>query len=169
MICESGFREIDLSTSVMTQGAKLSQWWKVGRKIVAIGRNYRDHAKEMNSPVPTEPFWFLKPTTSYLPSGGTIKIPEGATDIHHEVFPSDRAMECLCDNRYRHRNRTNDQNACRQVELGVIIGSTASKVSQANAMQHVAGYCLVHSSLPLQVSYGNIFTEVLYVPTRPST
>ncbi|KAI0345112.1 hypothetical protein BDW22DRAFT_1353984 [Trametopsis cervina] len=55
-----------------------------GKKIVAIGRNYADHVKELNNAVPKEPFFFLKPTTSYLPSGGKVEIPRGIT-AHHEV------------------------------------------------------------------------------------
>ncbi|EIN04431.1 hypothetical protein PUNSTDRAFT_55476 [Punctularia strigosozonata HHB-11173 SS5] len=55
-----------------------------GKKIVAIGRNYVDHVKELNNTVPKEPFFFLKPTSSYLPSGGNIEIPRGV-DAHHEV------------------------------------------------------------------------------------
>ncbi|KAK0564376.1 hypothetical protein OC861_004316 [Tilletia horrida] len=55
-----------------------------GRKIVAIGRNFADHAKELNNAVPTEPFFFLKPTTSYLDSGGVVEVPKGVT-CHHEV------------------------------------------------------------------------------------
>ncbi|CAL1705427.1 unnamed protein product [Somion occarium] len=55
-----------------------------GKKIVAIGRNYVDHVKELNNAVPKEPFFFLKPTTSYLPSGGKLEIPRGIL-AHHEV------------------------------------------------------------------------------------
>ncbi|TFY56788.1 hypothetical protein EVG20_g8792 [Dentipellis fragilis] len=55
-----------------------------GKKIVAIGRNYADHVKELNNAVPKEPFFFLKPTSSYLPSGGNIEIPRGIV-AHHEV------------------------------------------------------------------------------------
>ncbi|CAO1628171.1 unnamed protein product [Parajaminaea phylloscopi] len=55
-----------------------------GRKIVAIGRNFADHAKELNNKVPTEPFFFLKPTSSYLDNGGTIEIPKGVV-AHFEV------------------------------------------------------------------------------------
>ncbi len=44
-------------------------------KILAVARNYADHAKEMNSPIPAEPIFFLKPTTSLLPGGGTILLP----------------------------------------------------------------------------------------------
>jgi len=52
-------------------------------QIVAIGRNYAEHIKELNNTAPTEPFFFLKPTTSYLPSGGTLEIPRGII-AHHE-------------------------------------------------------------------------------------
>ncbi|KAI0273535.1 hypothetical protein BC834DRAFT_213104 [Gloeopeniophorella convolvens] len=55
-----------------------------GRKIVAIGRNYADHVKELKNAVPKEPFFFLKPTTSYVPAGGIIEIPRGIS-AHHEV------------------------------------------------------------------------------------
>ncbi|OJT08693.1 Acylpyruvase FAHD1, mitochondrial [Trametes pubescens] len=55
-----------------------------GKKIVAIGRNYSEHAKELNNAVPKEPIIFLKPTTSYLPSGGNMEIPKGVV-AHYEV------------------------------------------------------------------------------------
>ncbi|KAF9014192.1 hypothetical protein BDQ17DRAFT_1231191 [Cyathus striatus] len=55
-----------------------------GKKIVAIGRNYAAHAKELNNAVPKEPFFFLKPTSSYLLSGGKMEIPQGVL-AHHEV------------------------------------------------------------------------------------
>ncbi|KAI0062343.1 hypothetical protein BV25DRAFT_1885681 [Artomyces pyxidatus] len=55
-----------------------------GRKIVAIGRNYADHVKELKNTIPKEPFFFLKPTTSYLPSGGNVEIPRGIV-AHYEV------------------------------------------------------------------------------------
>ena len=57
------------------------------RQIVAIGRNYVDHVKELNNKVPKEPFFFLKPTSSYLPSGGRLEIPRGIL-AHHEGIPS---------------------------------------------------------------------------------
>ena len=57
------------------------------RKIVAIGRNYADHVKELKNAIPKEPFFFLKPTTSYLPSGGIIEIPRGISAHHEGVFP----------------------------------------------------------------------------------
>lgn len=42
-----------------------------------IGRNFADHAKELNNAVPTEPFFFLKPTSSYIGTGDAIEIPKG--------------------------------------------------------------------------------------------
>ncbi|KAG0172987.1 hypothetical protein DFQ28_009540 [Apophysomyces sp. BC1034] len=55
-----------------------------GRKIVAIGRNFGAHAKELGNAVPTSPFFFLKPTSSFLANGGTVEIPTGC-EVHHEV------------------------------------------------------------------------------------
>lgn len=54
------------------------------RKIVAIGRNFANHAKELGNQVPTEPIIFLKPPTSLLTEGNSIELPPNA-DIHHEV------------------------------------------------------------------------------------
>ncbi|KAI6028886.1 hypothetical protein F5J12DRAFT_808531 [Pisolithus orientalis] len=61
-----------------------SQFARQGRKIVAIGRNYSEHIKELGNTRPKEPFFFLKPTTSYVSSGGNIEIPRGIL-AHHEV------------------------------------------------------------------------------------
>ena len=52
-------------------------------QIVAIGRNYAEHIKELSNDAPKEPMFFLKPTTSYIPSGGNVEIPRGVT-AHHE-------------------------------------------------------------------------------------
>lgn len=57
---------------------------QTGRKIVAIGRNFTEHAKELGNAVPKTPFFFLKPTSSYVSSPGKIEIPEGCV-VHHEV------------------------------------------------------------------------------------
>lgn len=54
-------------------------------KILAIGRNYSEHAKELNNPVPTEPVVFLKPDTSLLREGKAFYHPEFSNDIHYEV------------------------------------------------------------------------------------
>ncbi|KAJ1986382.1 hypothetical protein H4R33_003394 [Dimargaris cristalligena] len=55
-----------------------------GRKIVAIGRNFRDHALELGNQVPKAPFFFLKPTSSYVTPPQPIEVPQGCT-VHHEV------------------------------------------------------------------------------------
>ncbi|KAI9223986.1 hypothetical protein BC828DRAFT_374576 [Blastocladiella britannica] len=82
-----------------------------GRKVVAIGFNYANHARELGNALPVKPIVFLKPTSSYCPVGRAITIPE-QYDVHHEV------------------------------ELGVVIGKPARRVSEANAMGHVQGYAL---------------------------
>lgn len=61
-----------------------SNFIQTGKKIVAIGRNYAAHAKELGNKPPKEPFFFLKPTSSYVPSGGKVEIPRGIV-AHHEV------------------------------------------------------------------------------------
>lgn len=53
-------------------------------KIICIGRNYAEHAKEMNSAVPTEPVFFMKPDTALLKEGD-FYIPEFTKDLHHEI------------------------------------------------------------------------------------
>ncbi|MGL4599831.1 MAG: fumarylacetoacetate hydrolase family protein, partial [Bacteroidia bacterium] len=54
-------------------------------KIICIGRNYAEHAKEMNQPVPTEPVVFLKPETAVIKENQPFWYPEFSKDIHHEV------------------------------------------------------------------------------------
>lgn len=54
-------------------------------KIICIGRNYKDHAKELNNPLPDQPVVFCKPDSAILPQGRAFFIPEFDTDIHHEV------------------------------------------------------------------------------------
>jgi 2-keto-4-pentenoate hydratase/2-oxohepta-3-ene-1,7-dioic acid hydratase in catechol pathway len=54
-------------------------------KIICIGRNYAEHAREMNAPVPTEPVIFLKPDTAILKNGQPFYYPEFTNDLHHEV------------------------------------------------------------------------------------
>lgn len=66
-----------------------STFSKTGRNIICIGRNYIDHAKELGNKVPTEPFYFLKPSSSYLEHDGgkgKIEIPRGVV-AHHEGQP----------------------------------------------------------------------------------
>ena len=54
-------------------------------KVIAIGRNYADHAKELNNPVPTVPVIFLKPDTAVLKDNKPFYHPEFSLDIHHEI------------------------------------------------------------------------------------
>jgi len=54
-------------------------------KIICIGRNYAEHAKEMNAAVPSEPVFFLKPDTAIIKDNQAFYYPAFSTDIHHEV------------------------------------------------------------------------------------
>jgi acylpyruvate hydrolase len=103
-----------MSQSIATTA--LESFWTTTRTVACIGRNYAAHAKEMKSATPTQPFFFLKPASSILAvpkqSSGTILLPRFVGAIHHEV------------------------------ELAVVIGSTARHVKEADAMRHVAGYAL---------------------------
>ncbi|HXH98957.1 MAG TPA: fumarylacetoacetate hydrolase family protein [Sphingobacteriaceae bacterium] len=54
-------------------------------KIIAIGRNYAEHAKELNNPVPTVPVIFMKPDTALLKDNKPFFHPEFSSDIHHEI------------------------------------------------------------------------------------
>jgi 2-keto-4-pentenoate hydratase/2-oxohepta-3-ene-1,7-dioic acid hydratase in catechol pathway len=83
-------------------------------KFIAIGLNYSDHAKETNQQVPKEPMVFLKATSCLSGPYDDIVLPKDSTKADWEV------------------------------ELGVVIGSKAQYVSEADALKHVAGYCLVN-------------------------
>ena len=54
-------------------------------KIICIGRNYADHAKELNNPLPTEPVFFLKPDSAIISNNKAFFIPEFTNDVHHEI------------------------------------------------------------------------------------
>ena len=54
-------------------------------KIIAIGRNYAEHAKELNNPVPGVPVIFMKPDTALLKDNKPFYHPDFSTDIHHEI------------------------------------------------------------------------------------
>jgi len=83
-------------------------------KFVAIGLNYSDHARESNLPVPSEPIVFMKATTSICGPNDDTVQPRRSTKLD---------WEC---------------------ELGVVIGTKAQYVSEAKALEHVAGYCVVN-------------------------
>ncbi len=83
-------------------------------KIVGIGLNYRDHAKEAGQPVPEEPVLFMKATSSLGGPYDPVMMPRGSRKVDWEV------------------------------ELGVIVGTRASYVEEDAALGHVAGYCVVN-------------------------
>lgn len=88
----------------------------VGRvgKFVCIGLNYADHAAESGLPVPTEPVVFNKWTSAICGPNDDVEIPRGSIKTDWEV------------------------------ELGVVIGKAAKYVDEANALDYVAGYCVVN-------------------------
>lgn len=83
-------------------------------KFICIGLNYSDHAAETGATVPPEPVIFMKATSAICGPNDDVRIPRGSEKTDWEV------------------------------ELGVVIGKTAKYVSEAEALDHVAGYCLVH-------------------------
>ena len=81
-------------------------------KFVAIGLNYIDHAKETGSQIPTEPIFFLKANTALSGPNDAIEKPRGSTKLDWEV------------------------------EIAAIIGTSAKYVTEADALNHVAGYAV---------------------------
>ena len=79
-------------------------------KIVAVGRNYADHVREMGNAPASPPVLFLKPASALVQDGGTLVLPADAGEVHHEV------------------------------ELVVVIGRTAKNVPAERALEHVLGY-----------------------------
>ncbi len=83
-------------------------------KFICIGLNYADHAAESGMAVPPEPVVFMKATSAIVGPNDDLLIPRGSEKTDWEV------------------------------ELGVVIGKTAKYVSEADALDYVAGYCTVH-------------------------
>ncbi|MGB0177873.1 MAG: fumarylacetoacetate hydrolase family protein, partial [Owenweeksia sp.] len=54
-------------------------------KIICVGRNYAEHAAELNNPVPDEPVLFIKPDTAIVPKRNPFFIPEFSEDVHYEA------------------------------------------------------------------------------------
>lgn len=54
-------------------------------KVVCVGRNYAEHAKELNNPVPSSPILFIKPSTAITPFENSIQLPENVGSCHHEL------------------------------------------------------------------------------------
>jgi 2-keto-4-pentenoate hydratase/2-oxohepta-3-ene-1,7-dioic acid hydratase in catechol pathway len=83
-------------------------------KFLCVGLNYSDHAAESGMKVPSEPIIFMKATSSIVGPNDELEIPRGSEKTDWEV------------------------------ELGVVIGRTAKYVDEGRAMEHVAGFCVVH-------------------------
>ena len=97
-------------------------------KIVCIGLNYVDHAKEVGAPLPKEPIIFLKPTSSLCGPNDEVMLPKG-------IIPKKgKTPSRLVD------SKRSDW----EVELGIVIGDKARSVPEAKAMQYVAGYTIVN-------------------------
>ena len=96
-------------------------------KFIGIGLNYSDHAAESGMPIPTEPIVFMKAVTSLAGANDTVMLPKDVSKADWEV------------------------------ELGVIIGSKAQYVTATNALDYVAGYCVVNdlSERAFQLERGN--------------
>ncbi|KAK6752728.1 hypothetical protein RB195_003877 [Necator americanus] len=84
----------------------LANFRNLGKKIVCVGRNYKDHALELGNPIPTKPMLFLKSANAFVQEGHPIITPVGCENLHQEV------------------------------ELGVIIGKTAKFTTQSLALIH---------------------------------
>ena len=107
-------RSLDLSVLPVVQPAELGVPWSGMGKFVCIGLNYADHAEESNLPIPKEPIIFMKPLSAAVGPNHAVVLPQGSVKSDWEV------------------------------ELGVVIGTTARYVSEDQALQHVAGYCVVN-------------------------
>ena len=83
-------------------------------KMVAVGLNYRDHAEETGMPIPAEPILFMKATTCLCGPNDDVVRPRDSTKLDYEV------------------------------ELGIVIGTRAQYVTEASALDYVAGYCVVN-------------------------
>lgn len=79
-------------------------------KVIAVGRNYADHAAEMGAKLPVEPLIFLKPSTAVVGPGQPVRYPPESSEVHHEA------------------------------ELAVVISKVTSKVAVEEALGHVLGY-----------------------------
>ena len=83
-------------------------------KFICIGLNYSDHAAETGNPIPKEPVVFMKATSAITGPNDPVRIPRTSVKTDWEV------------------------------ELGVVIGAPAKYVEEADALSHVAGYCVAH-------------------------
>jgi len=122
---------VDPATLPVVEGARFGIPWTGIGKIVAIGLNYADHAAEAGMPLPSEPIVFLKANSSLNGPDDDVMLPFGSQKTDWEV------------------------------ELGVVIGSTARNVSREAALEHVAGYCVVNdvSEREFQIERGGTWDK----------
>ena len=99
---------------IIAPGTRLSVPWHGMSKFVCIGLNYKDHAAEAKMALPKEPIVFLKAASALTGPNDPVVLPQDADKGDWEV------------------------------ELGVVIGTRARYVSEADALSHVAGYCVVN-------------------------
>ena len=108
-------RAIDpTSLPLVDKPGRMAPPWSGMGKFVCVGLNYADHAAESGMPVPAEPVLFTKHTSTVVGCNDPVVLPQGSTKTDWEV------------------------------ELGVVIGSVARYVTEADALHHVAGYCVVN-------------------------
>ena len=110
-------RLAELDTSQLPAVAdpgRIAPPWSGMGKFICIGLNYSDHAAETGSPIPKEPIVFMKPTSCVVGCNDAVVMPKGSVKTDWEV------------------------------ELGVVVGTKARYVEQANALNYVAGYCIVN-------------------------
>ncbi len=108
-------RGIDLSAlPVVDAGTRIGPCVGNVGKFVCVGLNYSDHAAESGLEVPPEPVLFFKATSAIVGPNDSIEIPKGSEATDWEV------------------------------ELGIVIGKDAKYVDEANAMDHIAGFCVVN-------------------------
>jgi 2-keto-4-pentenoate hydratase/2-oxohepta-3-ene-1,7-dioic acid hydratase in catechol pathway len=88
--------------------------WSGCGKFICVGLNYADHAAEAGMPIPAEPVLFTKHVSTMVGCNDGVVLPQGSVKTDWEV------------------------------ELGVVIGTQARYVSEADALKHVAGYCVVN-------------------------
>jgi len=102
------------SLPVVDNPGRIAPPWTGMGKFICIGLNYADHAAESNLPVPKEPVVFMKTLSCLIGCNDAVVLPKDSVKSDWEV------------------------------ELGVVIGSKARYVSEADALKHVAGYCVVN-------------------------
>ncbi len=110
----AALRAINVDALPVVPQGRLAVPWRGMGKFIAIGLNYADHAAESNMPIPKEPVVFMKTVDCAIGCNDPVVLPQGSTKSDWEV------------------------------ELGIVIGSRARYVSEADALQHVAGYCVVN-------------------------